>query len=63
MGHLPWGDRHGNAGRVVRVNVLVYVVTALIALGTVGASGTAGGSAKAGSHGPVVYDAIMPSGG
>jgi hypothetical protein len=47
---------------VVRVNVLVYVLTALIALGAVGAS-TAGGAAKGGSHGPVVFDAIMPSGG
>jgi hypothetical protein len=62
LGHWPWGDRHGNAGRVVPMNVLVYVLAALIALSTVGARATAGGSVKTGS-GPVAYDLIMPTGG
>ena len=45
----------------VPMNVLVYVLAALIGLGTVGIS--AGSAAKAGSARPVVYDVIMPSGG
>lgn len=63
LGHLPWGIRHYDAGRVSPVNVLVFVLVALIGLGTAGVSGKAGGSAKGAPVTPAVFDATMPSGG